>query len=307
MTCAAALASDPPVRRYAALFALPALTWSAPAVAQKLPANFADLLREATPEERTTLENVAKRLYPKQRKAIDDLIDRIEKDEERQVAESSIVQGWTGEVALGGNVSSGNTNEWNFSGSLNLKREGPRWEHRIEADIDLREAEGDRTEERITFAYRARRDFLNSPFFTFGSLRYERDPFQGTNHRFTESLGGGYEILDRHKPRDLEWDIYAGPALRQTDFTDGTYESRIGVFVATDFKWEITDTLTFREYLGAVIDSENQSYKSTSSLTSNVYGRLSARLDLTIESETRPPEGKEPTDIYSRISLAYDF
>jgi putative salt-induced outer membrane protein len=284
---------------------LPMLASAGPALAQKLPSGFADLLREATPEERTTLENVAKRRYPKQREAIDRLVDRIEKEEETQVGKAGLAEGWTGEIALGGNVSSGNNNQWNFSGELDIKREGPRWEHRIEGEVDLREVEGDRTEERLGLAYRARRDFDRSRFFTYGSLRFERDRSEGLDERFTESVGGGYEIID--KKDLLDWDVYVGPALRQTNFADGTEENRVGVFLATYFKWEITDTLTFRQDVGGVIDSDNQSLRSTTALTSNIYGRLSGKIDLTIEKESNPPPGAKDIDIFSRLSLAYDF
>lgn len=278
--------------------------WSSPALAQELPAGLTDLLREANPQERETLKNVAKRLYPTQRKAIDDIIDSIEDQEEAQVEKSSIVEGWTGEGSLGGNISSGNTDEWNFSAALNIKREGPRWEHRIEVNLDLSEVEGDRTEERISTAYRARRDFVRSSFFAFGALSYDRDRLQGIGNRFTESAGPGYELIDSD---DLNWDVYAGPALRQTDFSGGDSQVQLGAFIATDFKWEITDTLTLREYAGAVLAKHNKSFRTTTSLTSNIYGKISTRLDFTIDKETDPPPGAEDTDIYSRISLVYDF
>lgn len=277
-----------------------------PAVAtgQDLPAGLADLLREATPQERETLENVAKRKYPEQRQAIDDLVERIKDEEKARTGKLSVVKGWTGEGSLGGNISSGNTDEWNVSAALNVKRKGPRWEHRVEFQADLSDDNGNRTQERVSTAYRARRDFDKSRFFTFGSLSYDRNPFQGINHRFTESAGAGYEIMDRD---DLDWDIYAGPSLRQTEFTDARLVDQLGLFAATDFKWEITDTLTIREYAGMVLAEENQSFKSTTSLTKNLYGRLSARADFTIDTETNPPEGSEETDVYSRISLVYDF
>ena len=286
------------------LLATTLLAWAGPAIAQELPASLTDLLREANPQERDTLKNVAKRLYPAQRQAIDDLIDRIKDEEEAQVGKATIVEGWTGEGSLGANIASGNTDEWNFAAALNVKREGPRWEHRIEISIDFSEVEGDRTEERLSTAYRARRDFDRSPFFAFGALSYDRDRFQGISHRFTESAGIGYELIDTD---DVDWDVYAGPALRQTDFSDSTYADQLGLFIATDLKWEISDTFTLREYAGAVLAKENKSFRSTTSLTSNVYGELSARLDLTIDTETDPPPGAEETDIYSRISLVYDF
>lgn len=288
----------------ACLLATALLIWSGPVIAQELPASLTDLLREANPQERETLKDVAKRLYPTQREAIDDLIDRIKDEEEARVGKSSIVEGWTGEGSLGGNISKGNTDEWNFSAALNIKREGPRWEHRIEVNVDLSDVNGNRTEERLSTAYRARRHFDKSPFFAFGALSYNRNEFQGISHRFTESAGAGYEIFDTD---DFDWDVYAGPALRQTDFTDGTYVNLLGLFIATDIKWEATDTLTIREYAGAVLGKQNKSFKTTTSLTNNLYGKFSARIDFTIDTETNPPVGSQETDIYSRISLVYDF
>ena len=274
------------------------------AMAQKLPAGLTELLREANPQERDTLKDVAKRLYPKQRKAIDDVIDRIEDEQEALVGKASIVEGWTGEGSLGGNISSGNTEEWNFSAGLKIKREGPRWEHRVDVSVDFSEVEGSRTDERISAAYRARRDFVGSPFFAFGNLSYDRDRSQGISHRFTEATGIGYQIIDA---ANFDWDVYAGPALRQSDFSDGTHVTQIGAFIATDLKWEITDTLTLREYAGTVLSDNNKSFKTTTSLISNIYGKLSVRLEFTVDAETEPLVGAEGTDIYSRMSLVYDF
>jgi putative salt-induced outer membrane protein len=287
-----------------------ALLSALPAAAQSLPPALGDFLREANPQERSTLKDVAKRLYPEQRQAIDDLIEDIEDEEKARVQKSSIVEGWTGEGSLGGNYSSGNTDEWNFSAALNIRRKGPLWEHRIEANIDFSDADHERTEERIAAAYRMRRDFAKSPFFAFGALSYDRDRFQGIGTRFTESAGLGYELIDSNDEDDkddIDWDIYAGPAFRQTDFIDGSSVNQLGVFAATDLKWEITDRLTFRQYAGAVLAKENKSFKATTSLTNNLYGRLSARFELTVETETDPPPDAEETDIYSRVSVVYDF
>lgn len=286
------------------ILAVMALLWAMPAAAAPLPPGLEQMLREANPQERDTLENVAKRTYPDDRKAIDDLIDKIEKDEEARVEKSAFVTGWKGEGSLGGNVSTGNTDEWNFSAGLDMKREGPRWEHRVQADLDLREVNGDRTEERFLGSYRARYDFKKSPWFLFGMASYERDRFQGISNRFTQAAGGGYQFYDTD---DFDWEVYVGPALRQTDFSDGTNDNLLGIFAATDVKWDITDTLNFRQYLGAVLDEDNQSYRAQSTLTNNLYGRLSGRIQFTFDTETNPPAGKENTDTYTSVSLVYDF
>lgn len=190
-----------------------------PAFAEDLPPGLAELLREANPKERDTIKNVAKRAYPEKRKAIDDLVDDIKDEEEVRVAKSGFVKGWSGEGSLGGNISSGNTDEWNLSVGLDIKRKGPRCEHWIQASIDLNDVEGQRTDERVDAAYRARFDFEESRWFLFGSLRYDREPFQGTNHRFTESAGGGYELIDGAS-------MAAPPSARPTSRTEPTRACR---------------------------------------------------------------------------------
>jgi len=297
------------MRASTALLAIPAWVWASSAAAQELPTTLGNFLREANPQERATIKDVAKRLYPDQREAIDDLIDNIEDEEKVQVDRSSFVEGWTGEGSIGGNYASGNTDEWNVSAALNIKRKGPRWEHRVEANVDFTDVDHQRTDERISAAYRVRRDFDKSPWFTFGALSYDHDRFQGIGNRYTESLGMGFELIDSDDDAedDVDWDVYAGPAFRQTDFTDGSQINQIGVFIATDLKWEITDRLTLRQYAGTVLAKENKSFKSVTTLTNNLYGRLSARFDLTLETETDPPAGAEESDIYTRMSLVYDF
>jgi putative salt-induced outer membrane protein len=281
-----------------------ALAWTSPAVAEDLPAGLTDLLREASPKERQTIEDVAKRLYPQERQAIDDLVDRIEKEEEIAVGKISITQGWTGEGSLGGNYSSGNTNKWEISLTLDIKREGPRWEHRIDADLDIGDVDDERNVERVTVGYRPRRDLVGSPFFLFGVLRYERDRFSGIDQRFTQSIGPGYKLIDKG---GLDWDVYAGPALRQTAFSDGHHVDQFGAFIGTDLEWDITHTLTLTQYAGAVLAKENKSVKTTTALTSNLYGELSARIDFTFEKETDPPVGSVGTDKFSRVSIVYHF
>jgi putative salt-induced outer membrane protein YdiY len=105
----------------------------------------------------------------------------------------------------------------------------------------------------------------------------------------------------------LDWDVYAGPALRQTAFSDGSHVNQFGAFIGTDLEWDITPTLTLTQYAGAVLAKENKSFKATTALTSNLYGELSARIDFTFEKDTAPPVGSVGTDKFSRVSVVYHF
>ena len=286
------------IRMHPSLILLAAL--SSPAAAQDLPPAIVDLLREATPQERATIENVAKRLFPAQRPEIDQAVDRIEDDEKTAVGEAQFVDGWSGESSLGASYSSGNNNEWSVSATINMERKGPRWEHDVAIDGLIRNNQGVRTEERLNTSYRGRRDFTGSPWFSFGTLQFEHDLRVGIDTRFTETLGVGFQLINRDA---LKWEASAGPALRQTKFEDGFSESTVAAFVGTELKWEITDTLTFREKMGAVMDNSNSSFSSVTSLTTNVYGRLSGRISFELNAETDPSTGNDELDTRTLLSL----
>jgi len=281
-----------------------ALAAAAPRRAQELPQSLADLLRASSPSERPVIENVAKRLYPQQRQAIDDLVDEIEDEEKARVAESSIVAGWTGEVQLGASISTGNSEEWSVSGSTELGRKGLKWEHRLDASVDFRDVQGERTDERVSAGYRASMDFADPDWFALAVVRYDRDRSTGIKRRFTEGLGIGHKLIDSD---NLDWEVTAGPALRQTLYEGGETENQLAAFASTEIAWEISETLTLREDASIVLDTETDTYRSETSLTKDLYGQLSARFSFTVEGETNPPPGNEKLDTYSRATLVLDF
>jgi putative salt-induced outer membrane protein len=168
----------------------------------------------------------------------------------------------------------------------------------------LGDTNGQRTEERITGSYRARRDFGKSPIFAFGLLSYERDKFQGIDRRFTQAVGAGYQIFDKDR---FEWEVAAGPALRQTVFVDAKDEQLFAALATTKLEWEISDTLTFNQKAELVLDSDTSSFSSTTSLTSKIYGRLSGKISFDVDLESNPPPGNGELDTYSRLSLTYAF
>ncbi|ARU15449.1 hypothetical protein A9D14_03775 [Croceicoccus marinus] len=199
--------------------------------AQGLPDQLAIIYREANASERDTIEDIAKRLYP------------------ADVA--GFLKSWEDEGSFGASLETGNTWEWGAYAGAELTRRNNLWEHRFSADFNLREVDGERTEVPLNGAYRARRDFRDSPVFAFGSLAYARNPFQGIGRRFTEVVEAGYQIVDTDA---IDREASGGPATRQTRFTDGTAENRLAVFLDTDFSRDITDTLAFCEHVTLVLD-----------------------------------------------------
>ena len=289
-----------------ALVTLAALIVPAQAFAQEantagdLPEQLRVIYREANPSERQTIEDIAKRLYPDKRDEIDDIIDDIEDEEKAEVDEARFLKGWEGEGSFGASLDTGNTDEWGVNAGIEVTRKNNLWEHRFSADMNIREVNDERTEERVGAGYRARRDFTDSPVFAFGSVEYERNPFQGISRRFTEVIGAGYQIIDTD---DIDWEASAGPALRQTRFTDGDEENRLAAFLDTSFKWDITDTLSFSEKVTLVLDEVNSTLTTSTALTTDLYGNLSARLSLDTIYESDPAPGTVSWDTSTRLSV----
>jgi len=285
---------------------MPLLLLAAPAdgPAQELPPGLDAMIRESHAKERKTIVNVAKRTYPHSAKAIDVLVKRIEADEKAEVAKADFLEGFSGEVTLGGYLSTGNTNDWGVAGSMALTRKGPRWTHNLDIRVDLKDEDGQRTDERVFASYTLRRALWQSRWFAFGRLRFEHDEQQGINSRFGQAVGMGYQLVSTPK---LNWDVMAGPALRQTNFAGEPHGNTFGAFARTKFAWALTDTIKFSQDVDAVIDGSNNTLFATTALTTDLYGNLAFRLSFIAEIETDPPPGKVETETYTRASLVYDF
>jgi putative salt-induced outer membrane protein len=235
---------------------------------------------------------------------IDALVARIERDEKVEVGKAGFLGGFSGEAALGGYLSTGNTDEWGLTGALAMKRQGLRWVHNLDVKLDVKEENGARSSERLFANYILRRNFKGSRWFAFAGLRFEHDRFQGIERRFGQAAGPGYQLL---KGKKAEWEVMAGPALRQTRFVGEPDSTTFGLFGRTRFSWKLTDTLRFSQNIDGVFDGDNNGLTSTSAVTSDLYGDFALRLSFTAELETDPPEGREKMETYTRATLIYDF
>jgi putative salt-induced outer membrane protein len=286
-------------------FALLAL-WVCPAPlsAAQLPPEARAMLTEAYPRERQTIVNVLKRMYPSSTEEIDTLVRQIDEKKKAQVERMGLVQGLRGDVAIGGYYSTGNSKEWGVTGTAALKREGKRWVHSLDLLADVKTEDGKRTSERIAANYSLRRNFTGSNWFFAAGLRYERDPFAGFSRRFGQFVGIGYQIVSNDQ---WKWDIRAGPGLRETRSSEEPDNRQFGLYARTNFAWQVTDTLKFGEDLSAAVGKGNDSYVSTTSLTTDIYGGFALRLSFAAEIETEPPADRKKVDTYSRASLVYLF
>jgi putative salt-induced outer membrane protein len=274
------------------------------ASATELPPDARELIREAYPKERQTIVNILKRLHPDATEEIDKLVREIDQQKKEKVEQMGLVEGLRGEVAVGGFYSTGNTNEWGVSGTGSIRREGKRWVNSLDLLADIKNEDHHKVTDRLAATYRLRRNFVGSNWFVAGGLSYERDTFAGFSQRFGQFVGAGYQISNNSH---LKWDLAAGPGFRQTRFIDAPSENQFGLYARTTLAWQLSDTLKFAENLSAAVGKGNDSYLSTTSVTTDIYGGFALRLSFITELETKPPVDRKKVDTYSRASLVYIF
>ena len=275
-----------------------------PAFAGELPANVRDMLREAYPKERQNVVNVLKRLYPGSSDDIDKLAREIDEQKKAQVERMGFTDGLRGEVAAGGYLSTGNTQEWGVSGTASIRRQGKTWVHTLDLLADLKSEDHEKVSDRFAASYFLRRNFSGSDWFATTGLRYERDEFAGFSRRFGQFIGAGYQLVNNDR---LKWDVVAGPGLRQTRFIDAPHENQLGLYARSTFAWQATDTLKFGQEVSAAVGKGNDSYLSTTSLTTDIYGDFALRLSFAAEAETSPPPDRKKFDTYTRATVVYTF
>lgn len=306
-----------PSRGRARLFLLAllsALTVATPARAD-IPAAVEAMIREAARSgDQATVDavvKIAKATNPEDADAIATLAVTLvseaeaeaRRERERMLASNGYLQGWTGEGQLGVGLTSGNTEEVSGVLGLSLKKEGLDTRHKFDAVVDYLRTNGVTTRQKFGASYGL--DYLlREGLYVYGIAGWEQDRFAGYARRFTQSLGAGVRAVNSP---DMSLDVDAGPALRQTLFTDGTSQSDVGARASLTYRWTIRDGLLLSEDASVLSADGNTTLLSTTALSSRITGPLSARLSFKVQSETDPPLGSRPTDTATRATLVYKF
>lgn len=249
---------------------------------------------------------VAKETYPDSAGEIDALVASIQAEQEaarqEQMSHAGFFDNWKGSGELGGSKATGNSDTVTVAAGLTLNKEGRVWRHAITALADLQRSDGDNTQERYAAGYKIDRKF-GERFYLFGTFGWERNRVAGLKSRFTEALGLGYTVINQP---NLTWNLEGGPALRQAKFVDRD-ENGVAFRAASDFAWSITPTTKLTQLTTGFIEGGSSSILSTTAVTAQLIGALSARLSFNVQYESDPPAGDKHTDTITRATLVYDF
>lgn len=291
----------------ASLLSLALLTVGTAASAAPLPRGVVEMMTAATPDQIDTVADVARKTYPDSTDEVDALVETIaarrQTARKERLGQLAFHRGWSGEGSVGGYRSRGNSDESGLNIGIKLDRDGIRIRHHIDAAMELQSKEGERSLERYAAGYQL--DLVFSPLrYGYAQFQWEQDRFAGLAERFTESLGTGWVVADSD---DLRLALEAGPALRQTQFTDGTRENNFNAKFDLSLRWALSSRTRFTEEASAIVGFGNNTFLSNTAFTTRLIRDLSGRISFLWRHETEPLFGREETDTLTRASLVYAF
>lgn len=154
---------------------------------------------------------------------------------------------WSGSVGMGLSTRSGNTDQIEYTGKVNLKRRtlGSRFTIDYTGNYGKLEGEQNVNNHRV---YTEHDIFITRRFYWIPmSLELYRDAFQNIDHRVTPAAGAGYFIIDK---LDHKWDMGGLAGYEYTKYdsvlTDGDDSDSTGAVIGfSDYTVEVTHDVDF--------------------------------------------------------------
>lgn len=221
-----------------------------------------------------------------------------------------------GDVELGLLYSSGNTKATSVRSNVELLHEIPYFRNRYQFQGLIRTSKvRDDTDggyrsitsgQRVGLTAQSNYKFAASNQSGFARGSYLNDRFGAFREQASMALGYANRIID-NSPN--YFDLETGPGLgyqrRQNDDTRGG----LIWFAAANLEYRLYEGARFRQSLETVLslDGDNTSVQSRSSLTAQLHGSLSMRLNFIVKYNSKPDDARFKTDTETSASVVYSF
>ena len=226
--------------------------------------------------------------------------------------------GWSGEAALTGSRTTGNTETTDAGLALNLEKTTDLWKHTLYGSADFGRVYGETNKERYTIGYQLDRN-LTDRLYIFGNGDYYRDEFGAFEDGYYLGGGVGYKLV---LPAPLGWDVEAGAGYRSqqpatpTSLTaaeiatlemagDLDRQNELGLRGASKIKYDFNENVSL--YNNSEITwAESDTYIwNEIGITANLMGNLAARASYRVDHHTDVLPGVENTDTITRVGVVY--
>lgn len=224
---------------------------------------------------------------------------------------------WSGEVAVGATVRSGNTKQNDFSANAEVLRETARTEWRTTYNGVASRARGIETANNhrirsINNVYLTRRLFVTTP-----TLDLYKDRFQNIDYRVIPGAGLGYRFIDTS---DQTWELGAGPAYQYTRFEtveagEDEDEGFLAAVLLSEYEWDITDDVEFGldyQITVSLEDADDYNHNLVARMGVDLTGDLTFNVNFVWDRVNNPSteaDGTTPLkdDYRTTIGLGWTF
>lgn len=213
---------------------------------------------------------------------------------------------WSGNITVGANHQSGNTDRTGASAGAGAERRTERDRFNLRFLYNYAEEEGE-ISARNTFGALKYDYFFTKKTYGLLSVEMLSDKFKDLNLRTVVGPGIGYQVWESpEKSLGLE----AGVSYFSEDRVENEDEHWITGRLAGNLKWKIYGPVVFTENLlvyPSFEDFGEYQLRNEASLTSPLVSGWSMKLANILEYDSDPPADVENEDIYWLLGLDYSF
>ncbi len=214
---------------------------------------------------------------------------------------------WGSTVAVGLNVTSGNSETLAANGSVTAEKAGDVHEIRLGIEGNFGEAEIDRETETTTQNGKALAVYkykLNGSYF-YSDNSIFHDDIAAIDYRLIVGVGTGYHVV---KTDDAKLGLELGLAYVEEELTDGTKDDSISARAAARHEQNLSENAKFwlaAEYLPNVDDTDDYLLNSEAGAEAALNSSLSLRVVVQDRYDSMVPEDRENNDLSVISSLVY--
>lgn len=214
---------------------------------------------------------------------------------------AGIADGWTGEAALTGSKTSGNTETTDVGLGLNLVKSSDVWRHKFDASVDYGKVSGLKNKQRFALGYQIDRD-INERLYVYGNADYFQDDFGAYKNGTFVGTGLGYKLV---QPDPLQWDLESGLGWRQQKDQLAVKTDELAFRGASRLKYVLNENVSAYNDTELTYSKSDTYIWNETGLTAQLMGNLAARASFRIDNHSDVPAGRKKTDTISRIGVVY--
>lgn len=216
------------------------------------------------------------------------------------------VKQWSGSVVAAGNYQTGNTDRSAFRLGAEAVRRSDNDSFSMRFQYDISE-EKNNLSSRSFYGSLKYDYFFTKKFYGYLGVELLNDKFKDLNLRTIVGPGVGYQIWDEpRKALALE----AGLTYFSEDYKIANDKRWISARLAANYRYKITETLMFSDYLvlyPSIEKISDFSLRNEAALSTTLGSGWSMKLANVLEYDNTPATGKKSTDSNFLLGLQYTF